>query len=444
MGDRDDYKFLALRDAISSINQKVNLIGVVIEFGQPRESKGTVNFFAGDKEKLPHIASTGDIIQLSRVMMKAHNGEVNAVFNKIYSSFAIYGGKDSQDFIPYQFSYKYHSRGQDKKFIEGLRKWLEDFKFDEGSNHYSMLREMKEGQHVDLVCKVIHICEVVNDERIAFVWDGTDAPPTSLQTKVEDGMGNEIPPQSNPLPLSRGILCTFPTVGTVLRVIADQGAETQIFHLLTAGKWTKILSLKCEVNSGLWHGAITCFTKLRHVSDQESLILERQRSFDKRLSVELERMPYWSFPMPSRITEVEYEGAPYATLMDVITYSKVTAKFKCIVRVIAAFPWQAGDFRSPIGTYRIRLTLEDPTARIHAFVYAEDGEEFFEGHPSVDVLTKKRNKLLGVAVNEHGQEIENAPRTPQWIQCCLKSYCLFKSDIWGSRHYRIFGTKLVG
>lgn len=44
-----------------------------------------------------------------------------------------------------------------------------------------------------------------------------------------------------------------------------------------------------------------------------------------------------------------------------------------MVRVIGAFPWKAEDFRSPTGTYRIRLTLEDPTARIHAFVYAEDG-----------------------------------------------------------------------
>lgn len=52
---------------------------------------------------------------------------------------------------------------------------------------------------------------------------------------------------------------------------------------------------------------------------------------------------------------------------------QVTAKFKCVVRFVAAFPWRVEDFRSPHGTYRIRFTLEDPTARVHAFVYAEDG-----------------------------------------------------------------------
>lgn len=52
---------------------------------------------------------------------------------------------------------------------------------------------------------------------------------------------------------------------------------------------------------------------------------------------------------------------------------QVTAKFKCVVRVAAIVPWRAEDFCSPPGTYRTRLTLEDPTARIHAFVYAEDG-----------------------------------------------------------------------
>ena len=41
------------------------------------------------------------------------------------------------------------------------------------------------------------------------------------------------------------------------------------------------------------------------------------------------------------------------------------------------YPFQAEDFRSPEGTYRVRLSLEDPTARIHAFLYAEDGVRLF-------------------------------------------------------------------
>ncbi|KAJ8425644.1 hypothetical protein Cgig2_008694 [Carnegiea gigantea] len=51
----------------------------------------------------------------------------------------------------------------------------------------------------------------------------------------------------------------------------------------------------------------------------------------------------------------------------------VTAKFKCIARVVAAVPWRVEDFRSFSGTYRVKLTLEDPTARLHAYVYDDDG-----------------------------------------------------------------------
>ncbi|KAL0535540.1 hypothetical protein IC582_029874 [Cucumis melo] len=40
-GRSDDYRFMEIRDAIASINQKVNIIGVIIEFGFPRRTKGT-------------------------------------------------------------------------------------------------------------------------------------------------------------------------------------------------------------------------------------------------------------------------------------------------------------------------------------------------------------------------------------------------------------------
>lgn len=41
MRGRDDYKFLEIRDAIASINQKVSLIGVIAEFDFPKKTKGT-------------------------------------------------------------------------------------------------------------------------------------------------------------------------------------------------------------------------------------------------------------------------------------------------------------------------------------------------------------------------------------------------------------------
>ena len=44
MGSRaDDYRFLQIVDAKASINQRVNLIGLVVETSIPKQSKGTGN-----------------------------------------------------------------------------------------------------------------------------------------------------------------------------------------------------------------------------------------------------------------------------------------------------------------------------------------------------------------------------------------------------------------
>lgn len=69
---------------------------------------------------------------------------------------------------------------------------------------------------------------------------------------------------------------------------------------------------------------------------------------------------------------------------------------------------------------------------------------FFGGSHSIDMLTKKRNMLLGIADEDDGtQTVQKVSRNPPWIECCLKSYYTDKSDIWGSRNYRIFATTFV-
>lgn len=66
------------------------------------------------------------------VQMKTHNSEVYALYNKKYSSFALYDGKHGSNFTPYQVSSKFRGREQDKKFIAGLRHWLSDNQLDTG------------------------------------------------------------------------------------------------------------------------------------------------------------------------------------------------------------------------------------------------------------------------------------------------------------------------
>ncbi|XP_023001783.1 protection of telomeres protein 1a-like isoform X2 [Cucurbita maxima] len=397
MGSGDDYKFMEIRDAIVAINMKVNLIGVIIEFGFPRRTKGTdcycavkivdqshqtpgitANIFAESLEKLPHVASAGDIIQLSHVL----------------------------------------------NFV--------------GSTSFSFVRDIKETEHVNLICKIVYMCEDANNGTLAFVWDGTDAHPISIDTKLTDEISNAQ--QLGPLVLPRDVLCTLPPVGSILRLIFDKGIEKQSLSMLNTGKWMKFMNVLCEMQVGSFQIVVTTFSKLRYTSNEDNIIQLRQRSYEERLASILGRVPFWSFPSPLPTTEVDHNNEPFTTLMDVLTYSKVTAKFKCVIRVIAIYPFQAKDFRSPEGTYRVRLSLEDPTARIHAFLYAEDGDKFFGDDPSIDVLTRKRNKLLGVSASETN---EASTRNPPWVQCCLKSYYLDKQDAWGSRQYRIFGTRLV-
>lgn len=116
-----------------------------------------------------------------------------------------------------------------------------------------------------------------------------------------------------------------------------------------------------------------------------------------------------------------------------------------MVRVVAALPHQPDNLRNSEGIYRMMLTLEDPTARIHAFVYDKDGEYLFGGYPSLEEVRKKLSRLLGVAdENDDSLWAKDNTRNPPWINVCIKSYYISETDVWGSRYFRIFDTKIVG
>ncbi|XP_077234862.1 protection of telomeres protein 1b-like isoform X2 [Tasmannia lanceolata] len=498
MAGRSDLVYLELRDAISCIEQKVNLIGIVIEVGIPKKSRGTdyfctlkmmdisyqspglsVIFFAENKEKLPHIKSVGDIIRLHSVVMKIHDGDVYATFKKKLSSFALFYGKFSEDISPYQDSSGLQIIDTDKLLIKNLRTWLVGNQFDTGTNELLLpLKDIKVGKSFDLICKIICAREFPEDRWLLFVWDGTDAPPISLPMKLDDG-DNQLPLLLEPLPLPRNALCTFPCLGTILRVIIDKELGLQVQG---GGQWVKLRNLSYEVRFGLWQGVLWPSSQLRLLSNEDKAVIHLERCYTERLSSGLERLPLSSFPWPSRITvcglvpkffvgkaiyygfllillppegvkqtsrrrsldEIDHEQMPFSTLMDVLTHSEVTYRFKCVVRVVEIYPCRPEVFRSlTTHVYRIRLTLEDPTARIHAFVFGEDGVKFFGGYPPIDVVTSKTNQLLGITESVGGEEGGNNSRNPPWVQLCLKSYYLDKSDAWATRNYRIFGTTLV-
>ncbi|CAH1436759.1 unnamed protein product [Lactuca virosa] len=455
--ESDDYKFLRIVDATTSINQKVNLIGVVTEAGIPKQSKGTdccctirivdesnpssgisVNVFAETFDKLPNVESTGDIIQLSHVVMKLHGSEVNAVFNKRFSAFALYEGSDFSNFVPYQVSSKFHAREQDNKFIADLRKWTITHLPETESNGFFQLNSIKQGIRSNLICKVLHICEVTQGEWMLFVWNGTDAPPLDIHSKLEEELKNPLCLQLEEPPLSRDVLCSFPTVGTVLRLTADRCNARLALQLLKVGRWVQFRNIQFEAREGLWCGILMHSSKFSYLSDDNKVVLEFQREYKKRFKGKWTRMPLSSFPWPPNLTKTEHEHVPLVTLMDIITYPKVLYKYRCVVRVVATLPGEATNFRGPSGIYRLRLTLEDATARIHACLYDKDAEKFFGGYPDDDKMIKLHKVLLGIDENN------GKARNPPWIDCCLKSYYVDKSDMWGSRRYGIFDTKFIG
>ncbi|XP_012439017.1 protection of telomeres protein 1b isoform X1 [Gossypium raimondii] len=449
-----DYQFLMLKDAITCINQKVNLFAVILDFTLPQRTKGTdyfcklkvideshsefwvpVHVFAQEIDGLPLVASVGDIIQLSRVTMTVHEGDVYAIFNNKFSSFALYDGKDGDNFHPYKVSLRFHEREHDEKIIASMRKWLASSEVIDVPN-FSLLREIDRVVCVNLACKVLHISKTTNDKWMVFLWDGTDAPPISIYNKLEDELHNPLPLHFEPLPPSRDVLCTFPTVGTILRVILDVDCVTYILQLLKVDQWMKFFHVFCKMHDGLWYGVFTSSSMIRDMPNDDILIFERQSNCDQRSLGELDRMPYWSCPWPSKITEVKRIDVPFSTLMDVLTCKKETNNFRCVVRFVAVIPWRVEDFRAPCGAYRVRFTLEDPTARIHAYAHAENGEEFFNCS-STDALKRKVIKLLGVPVSRDGEAIMGGARNPPWVQCYLKSNPIKQ------RHW-IFETKLLG
>lgn len=99
----------------------------------------------------------------------------------------------------------------------------------------------------------------------------------TLNHRLEDEMHHPLPLHLESLPLPRDTLCSFPSVGTVLRVVS-QDIENDNLRLLKTGEWVKLLNLLCEVHAGLWRCVLTPFTKLRYTPNEDRLKLERQRS----------------------------------------------------------------------------------------------------------------------------------------------------------------------
>lgn len=93
-----------------------------------------------------------------------------------------------------------------------------------------------------------------------------------------DEMDNPLPLHLEKEPLPRDVLCTFPSVGSVLTVVLGEGNKNLGLGFLKTGTWLNFLNMICEVHAGLWRGVLMPFTKLRYVPKEDRFVLGCQRS----------------------------------------------------------------------------------------------------------------------------------------------------------------------
>lgn len=98
-----------------------------------------------------------------------------------------------------------------------------------------------------------------------------------MNCRLEDELNCPLPLQLEPLPLPRDLLCTLPTVGSILRITFDKLIKDNQLHVLKIGKWVKFVNLHLDVRNGLWHGVFMPCTMLRYTPNRDFLIIERLR-----------------------------------------------------------------------------------------------------------------------------------------------------------------------
>lgn len=68
---------------------------------------------------------------------------------------------------------------------------------------------------------------------------------------------NPSPLHLEAVPLARETLCTFPHVGTVLRISIYKPFE-DMYCLQSGLFWIKMCNIYCKLQSGLWKGVMEC------------------------------------------------------------------------------------------------------------------------------------------------------------------------------------------
>lgn len=97
-----------------------------------------------------------------------------------------------------------------------------------------------------------------------------------LNRRLSEEMHQPLALHLESFSLARDIVCSFPTLGTVLRVIS-QDIEPDFLPLLRAGNWVKLTNLMCELHDGLWRVVLTQYSRIHYASNGDQFKPQPQR-----------------------------------------------------------------------------------------------------------------------------------------------------------------------
>eukprot|EP00850_Spirogloea_muscicola_P010050 SM000058S18480 [mRNA] locus=s58:112590:115867:+ [translate_table: standard] len=453
--------------------------------------------FAPTFEQLPAVRAPGDIIRFHRihsrkaaVQMLTHNGAPQAQAHiKAGCSFVLFEGQRDGSMVPYHKSSKEYTPGGslEMKAVEILRAWALNNPVNIRPKQYlTSIEGVKHDTFFDLYCKIVFVDQREYDGAVMmYAWDGTDAPPTPLQAsefskafchveeQQEDASAGPAPPSRFP-PLPYEVLRQIPTLGTTLPVVFAVAREELPQPLPREGDWVRFRNLRCWLSpEGMYEAIFARASKVYHLRPDTPQLQEITRAYDARKEkADLRNptsIPPWIQADSLSLTITDHENVGYMPLREVLAHPEVTHKFRCVVRLVDLWPRQVEHFcmlrrkssqpgngtsATPCAVgelycYRLLLTLEDPTARVQAWLVGEDGVKFFNGHPpadfhqpsaTADALRRKVWRLLGQA-DDSGTA--KGKKDPSWMKCCLKSYYVDKACPRTSRLYSVFGTTMV-
>ena len=189
-GSKVEYQYTKLGD-LEPGQRKVNVIGVVKEFGEPRITRGTEYCFLltlldetnplvgikcvtfnSAKERLPHVKREGDIVCLHRVNVSDYRN-VMQIDGPPFSSSLRFSSKIANKIKPSTGCLSYTFTATERRRVRELRQWVQQRRIE----HALKLEAISRGQKFDLLCQIVWIAQLAStNQTVLSVWDGSLCP----------------------------------------------------------------------------------------------------------------------------------------------------------------------------------------------------------------------------------------------------------------------------